>query len=116
VVAKVRALPEPRQLALLESLSEELAGEPYVLSDEERAIIKPALEEATRAENLIDLENLNLCNRGPRLDGRAERDLQDIIDHQGGRQPTEERRNTVPKQIGIQTHKSRKLCQKLSLA
>jgi hypothetical protein len=57
---KVRALPEPRKLALLEFLSEEVAGEPYVLSDEERAIVEPALEEAKRGENLIDLEDLDL--------------------------------------------------------
>lgn len=58
--AKVRALPEPRQLALLEFLSEEVAGEPYVLSEEELAIIEPALAEAKRGENLIDIENLKL--------------------------------------------------------
>lgn len=58
--AKVRALPEPRQLALLEFLSEEVAGEPYVLSEEERAIIEPAFAEAKRGENLIDIENLKL--------------------------------------------------------
>jgi len=57
---KVRALPEPRQLALLEFRSEEVSGEPYVLSDEERAIIEPALADAKRSENLIDIENLNL--------------------------------------------------------
>jgi hypothetical protein len=44
----VRALPEPRQLALFEFLSEEVAGEPYVLSDEERAIIEPALADVKR--------------------------------------------------------------------
>ena len=54
---KVRALPEPRQLALLEFLSEEVSGEPYVLSDEERAIIEPALADAKRGENLIDIEH-----------------------------------------------------------
>jgi hypothetical protein len=58
--AKVRALPEPRQLALVEFLAAEIAAEPYVLSDEERAIIEPALEEARRGENLINIENLNL--------------------------------------------------------
>ena len=60
VFAKVRALPEARQLALLEFLAEEIAEEPYELSDEERAIIEPALEEAKRGENLIDIENLDL--------------------------------------------------------
>lgn len=58
--AKVRALPEPRQLALLEFLSEEVAGEPYVLSEEERAIIEPALADAKRGVNLVNIENLNL--------------------------------------------------------
>ena len=58
--AKVRALPEPRQLALIEFLGEEIAEEPYELTDEERAIVEPALEEAKRGENLIDIENLDL--------------------------------------------------------
>ena len=57
---KVRALPEPRQLALLEFLSEEVAGEPYVLSEEERAFIEPALADAKRGENLINIEDLKL--------------------------------------------------------
>jgi hypothetical protein len=58
--AKVRTLPEPRQLALVELLTEEILEEPYVLPDEERAIIEPALEEAKRGENLTNIENLNL--------------------------------------------------------
>jgi hypothetical protein len=57
---KVRTLPEARQIALLEFLAEEIAEEPYVLSKEERAIVEPALEEAKRGENLIDLEDLDL--------------------------------------------------------
>jgi hypothetical protein len=56
--AKVRALPEPRQLAAVEALAE-IAQEPYVLSDEERAILEPALAEAKRGENLIDDEELD---------------------------------------------------------
>ncbi len=58
--AKVRALPEPRQEDFIELLSEELADEPYHLSDEELAIVEPALEEAKRGENLIDLDDLKL--------------------------------------------------------
>jgi hypothetical protein len=58
--AKVRALPEPRQLALIEFLAEEVAEAPYELSDGERAIIEPALEDAKRGENLIDIEDLDL--------------------------------------------------------
>jgi len=57
--AKVRALPEPRQLALIEFLVEEIAEAPYELSGEERAILEPALAEAKRGENLIDDENLD---------------------------------------------------------
>ena len=56
--AKVRALPEPRQLAAIEVLAE-IAEEPYVLSDEERAIIEPALADAKRGVNLIDDEDLD---------------------------------------------------------
>jgi hypothetical protein len=55
---KVRALPEPRQLAAVEALAE-IAQEPYVLSDEERAILEPALAEAKRGENLVDDEDLD---------------------------------------------------------
>ena len=55
---KVRALPEPRQLAAVEALAE-ITQEPYVLSDEERAILEPALAEAKRGENLIDDEELD---------------------------------------------------------
>ncbi len=58
--AKVRALPEPRQQAAIEALAEIAEEEPYVLSEEERAIVLPALEEALRGENLVDLEDLKL--------------------------------------------------------
>ena len=61
--AKVRALPEPRQLALLEFLAEEIAEEPYELSDEELAILEPALADAKRGENLIDDEDLNFLDK-----------------------------------------------------
>jgi hypothetical protein len=62
---KVRALPEPRQLALLEFLSEEVAGEPYVLSDEERAIVEPALADAKRGVNLIGIDDLGRSSMAP---------------------------------------------------
>lgn len=58
--AKVRALPEPRQQAAVEALAEIAEEEPYVLSEEERAIVLPAFEEALRGENLVDLEDLKL--------------------------------------------------------
>jgi hypothetical protein len=59
----VRALSEPRQEALIELLAEEIAEEPYELSDEEQAILEPALAEAKRGENLINAENLGLLNK-----------------------------------------------------
>jgi hypothetical protein len=61
--AKVRALPEPRQLAAIEALTEIAAEEPYVLSDEELAVLRPALEEAKRGENLVDADSLDLLNK-----------------------------------------------------
>jgi hypothetical protein len=54
--AKVRTLPEPRQLALIEFLADEIAEEPYVLSDEELAVLRPALERAQRGEFAPDKE------------------------------------------------------------
>jgi hypothetical protein len=54
------AVRPARAAALLEFLSKEVAGEPYVLSDEERAIIEPAFADAKRGENVIDIEVLNL--------------------------------------------------------
>ena len=60
---KVRALPEPRQLALLEFLSEEVAGEPYVMSEEELAVLAPALERTKRGEFVPDEEVAELLDR-----------------------------------------------------
>lgn len=61
--AKVRALPEPRQLAALEVLAEVTAEEPYVLSEDELAVLRPALEEAKRGENLVSADSLDLLNK-----------------------------------------------------
>lgn len=61
--AKVRTLPEPRQKAVLDALSEIAEDDIYGLSDEERAILEPALAEAKRGENLIAAENLHLLTR-----------------------------------------------------
>ena len=47
--AKVRALPEPRQLAAIEALSE-IAEEPHQLSEDELAVLRPALARARRGE------------------------------------------------------------------
>jgi hypothetical protein len=48
--ARVRALPEERQEAALDA-PKEIAHEPYQLTDEELAILKPALERARQRTN-----------------------------------------------------------------
>jgi hypothetical protein len=53
LLAKVRALPEPRQEAILELLTEEIE-EPYRLSEEELAVLRPALQRAQRGEFVPD--------------------------------------------------------------
>lgn len=55
VFDKVRTLPEERQQAALEALSE-IAAEPYQLSQEELAVLRPALERAKRGETVSDDE------------------------------------------------------------
>jgi hypothetical protein len=61
--AKVRKLPEPRQQDVLDALIEIAEDGVYVLSDDERAILEPALADAKRDENLIDAERLDLLTR-----------------------------------------------------
>lgn len=46
--AKLRTLPRERQELAVEALAEIVAGEVYVLSDDERAALEPALERAKR--------------------------------------------------------------------
>jgi hypothetical protein len=53
--AKVRALPKARQELAVEALSE-IAEDVYVLSDDERAVLEPALRDVERGENLADAE------------------------------------------------------------
>jgi len=48
--AKVRALSKARQELAVEALSEIAHEETYELSDEERAVLEPALERAKRGE------------------------------------------------------------------
>jgi hypothetical protein len=60
--ARVRALPEERQEAALEALNE-IAHEPYQLSDEELAILKPALERARRGEALSEEESAAVLDK-----------------------------------------------------
>jgi hypothetical protein len=52
--AKVRALPRARQELAVEALSEIAEEETYKLSDEERAVLEPALERAKRGEFASD--------------------------------------------------------------
>ncbi len=47
--AKVRSLPAERQEAAIEALAD-IAAEPYMLSEDELAVLKPALERARRGE------------------------------------------------------------------
>jgi hypothetical protein len=63
--AKVRALPEPRQLDAIEVLAEitEEEQEPYQLSEDELSVLRPALEDAKRGENLIDIEDCEILNK-----------------------------------------------------
>lgn len=51
--AKVRALPEELQEVALEALTE-ITDEPYRLSEDELAVLKPALERARRGETVSD--------------------------------------------------------------
>ncbi len=52
---KARALPRERQEAALEALAD-IAAEPYALSDDELAVLKPALERARRSEHVSDAQ------------------------------------------------------------
>jgi hypothetical protein len=60
--AKVRALPEPRQQAAIEALSE-IAEEPYQLSDDELAVLRPAMERVRRGEFVPDEEVAELLDK-----------------------------------------------------
>jgi len=54
--ARVRGLPKERQELAVEALTEIADPEVYVLSDEERAILEPALARAARGEFASDEE------------------------------------------------------------
>lgn len=55
LVEKLRRLPEWRLRSALESLRE-IVEEPYELTGEELAVLRPALDEALRGEHLTDAE------------------------------------------------------------
>ena len=60
---KVRALPKERQEYVAMALEEITGEDVYVLSDEERAILEPALRDAERGENLSDAETDELLTK-----------------------------------------------------
>ena len=60
--AKVRALPEPRQKAAVEALTD-IAEEPYNLSEDELAGLRPALERAKRGEFAADAMTSELITK-----------------------------------------------------
>jgi hypothetical protein len=61
--AKVRALSGDRQELALQVLTEIVEEDFYVLSDEERAILEPALERAKRGEFATDAEVDEVLNK-----------------------------------------------------
>jgi hypothetical protein len=61
--AKVRALPKERQEQAIAALTDIAEDEVYVLSDEELAILEPALRDAQRGENLTDADTDDLLKK-----------------------------------------------------
>ncbi len=61
--AKVRALPKERQELVVVTLTEIAEDYVYVLSNEERAILQPALERAKRGEFASDAEVDEVLNK-----------------------------------------------------
>ena len=54
--AKVRALPRTRQALAIAALSEIADEDVYILSEDERAVLEPALERAKRGEFASEAE------------------------------------------------------------
>jgi hypothetical protein len=63
LIVKLRALPEERKELAVEALAEIAEPDVYVLSDEERAVLEPALAEAQRGDNLIDADKADVLNK-----------------------------------------------------
>ena len=59
---KVRTLPKERQEAAIEALAD-IAEEPYALSDDALAVLKPALQRAQRGQFTSDEEVNELLNK-----------------------------------------------------
>jgi hypothetical protein len=72
--AKVRALPTDRQEYAVIVLTELTDEDVYELSDEERAILEPALEQAKRGEFASDAEVDEVLYKpwGEELKGKSE--------------------------------------------
>jgi hypothetical protein len=60
--AKVRNLPKARQELAVDALSE-IASDVYDLSDDERAVLEPALRDAERGQNLTDVDADDLLTK-----------------------------------------------------
>ena len=63
LIAKLRALPDERRELAVEPLAEITDQDVYVLSDEERAVLEPALAEAKQGQNLVAADTLDLLNK-----------------------------------------------------
>ena len=63
LLAKLRALPEDRQEFALRVLTEIVEEKVYILSDEERAVLEPALRDAKAGRNLSDADADDLLNK-----------------------------------------------------
>ena len=61
--AKVRALPKERQEIAAKALAEITDEEVYILSEDELAVLKPALERARRGEFASDAEVDEVLNK-----------------------------------------------------
>jgi hypothetical protein len=61
--AKVRSLPKERQELALAALTDIAEDEVYVLSEEERAILEPALARAKRGDFASDAEVDEVLNK-----------------------------------------------------
>ncbi len=59
---KAKRLPEERQRAVIEALRE-LLDEPYVLSEDELAVLRPALAEVQAGAALTDAETDDILNK-----------------------------------------------------
>lgn len=62
LIARLRTLPEERKALAVDALAE-ITEDLYILSDEERAVLEPALADARRGENLTDADKLDILNK-----------------------------------------------------